>query len=102
MINYTKDDTCKSMLIGNYFGDTQIQACGICDNCEEKTLIKTRELLIPDIINLILLLIKEEAKTIEYLKKAIEADEKSIVTAIAFLKDEDKISIHHGGKIGLK
>lgn len=102
MINYTKDDICKSMLIGNYFGDTQIQACGICDNCEEKTLIKTRELLIPDIINLILLLIKEEAKTIEYLKKAIEADEKSIVTAIAFLKDEDKISIHHGGKIGLK
>lgn len=102
MINYTKDDTCKSMLIGNYFGDTQIQACGICDNCEEKTLIKTRELLIPDIINLILLLIKEEAKTIECLKKAIEADEKSIVTAIAFLKDEGKISIHHGGKIGLK
>jgi ATP-dependent DNA helicase RecQ len=102
MINYTKDDTCKSMLIGNYFGDTQIQACGTCDNCEEKILINTREKLIPDIINLILLLIKEEAKTIEYLQKAIEADEKSIVTAIAFLKDEDKISIQYGGKIGLK
>ncbi len=102
MINYTKDDTCKSMLIGNYFGDTQIQACGICDNCEEKTLIKTRELLIPDIINSILILIKEESKTIEYLKEAINADEKSFVTAIAFLKDEDKISIQQGGKIGLK
>jgi ATP-dependent DNA helicase RecQ len=102
IINYTKDDTCKSILIGNYFGDTQIQACGTCDNCEEKILIKTREKLIPDIINAILLLVKEEAKTIEYLKNCIEADEKSIVTAIAFLKDEDKISIQQGGKIGLK
>jgi ATP-dependent DNA helicase RecQ len=102
MINYTQDLTCKSMLIGNYFGDTQIQACGICDNCEEKILNKTREKLVPDIINTILTLIKEESKTIEYLKKAIDADEKSMLTAIAFLKDEDKISIQHGGKIGLK
>jgi ATP-dependent DNA helicase RecQ len=102
MINYTQDVTCKSMLIGNYFGDTQIQACGICDNCEEKILIKTREKNIPDVINAILTLIKEESKTIEYLKQAINADEKSIVTAIAFLKDEDKVSIQHGSKIGLK
>ena len=102
MINFTQDVTCKSMLIGNYFGDTQIQACGICDNCEEKILIKTREKNIPDVINAILTLIKEESKTIEYLKQAINADEKSIVTAIAFLKDEDKISIQHGSKIGLK
>ena len=102
MINYTQDVTCKSMLIGNYFGDTQIQACGICDNCEEKILIKTREKHIPDVINAILTLIKEESKTIEYLKQAINADEKSVVTAIAFLKDEDKVSIQHGSKIGLK
>jgi ATP-dependent DNA helicase RecQ len=102
MINFTQDVTCKSMLIGNYFGDTQIQACGICDNCEENILIKTREKNIPDVINAILTLIKEESKTIEYLKQAINADEKSIVTAIAFLKDEDKISIQHGSKIGLK
>ena len=102
MINYTQDENCKSMQIGNYFGDKQIQACGICDNCEEKTLIKKRENIIPDIINSILMLTKEESKTIEYLKEVINADEKSVVTAIAFLKDEDKITIQQGGKIGLK
>jgi ATP-dependent DNA helicase RecQ len=24
---------CRSVIIGNYFGDQQIQPCGICDNC---------------------------------------------------------------------
>ena len=34
MISFVEDKrTCRSILIGNYFNDTKIQACGICDNC---------------------------------------------------------------------
>lgn len=34
MIRYVQDDkTCRSKIIGNYFGDIEIKDCGVCDNC---------------------------------------------------------------------
>lgn len=34
MVNYLRNDhQCRSQLIGTYFGDTDIQPCGICDHC---------------------------------------------------------------------
>lgn len=33
-IDYTENITdCRSVMTGNYFGDTEIQPCGVCDNC---------------------------------------------------------------------
>lgn len=40
MISYTKETAeCRSTIIGNYFGDTAIKDCGICDNCLHKKAI---------------------------------------------------------------
>lgn len=37
MINYIEDaSTCRNILIGKYFGETQINPCGNCDNCNKK------------------------------------------------------------------
>lgn len=35
-LNYTGTVACRSKVIGNYFGDLQLKACGICDNCLTK------------------------------------------------------------------
>ena len=35
---------CRSKMIGNYFNDTSIKPCGICDNCiNEKNLILSKD-----------------------------------------------------------
>lgn len=37
MLSYIQSASqCRSMFTGNYFGDTTIEACGICDNCLNK------------------------------------------------------------------
>ncbi|MBC7948271.1 MAG: RecQ family ATP-dependent DNA helicase [Chitinophagaceae bacterium] len=34
LIRFVKEGTdCRSRIIGNYFGDKEMKACGICDNC---------------------------------------------------------------------
>jgi len=37
MIDFcTNEDTCRSKMIGVYFNDQNLQACGVCDNCLKK------------------------------------------------------------------
>jgi ATP-dependent DNA helicase RecQ len=37
MLNYLKEtNACRSQWIGQYFGDPDLKACGICDNCIER------------------------------------------------------------------
>jgi len=36
-LNYLKETNgCRSQWIGQYFGDPDLKACGICDNCIER------------------------------------------------------------------
>ena len=40
MIRYIQTNACRSKMIGNYFNDLEIKACGICDNCiNEKNIV---------------------------------------------------------------
>lgn len=46
MVDYTTETTvCRSKITGNYFGDTAIKDCGICDNClrRKETTLTTEE-----------------------------------------------------------
>ena len=37
MVNYAEEtNKCRSVMLGNYFGDTGSETCGICDNCVAK------------------------------------------------------------------
>jgi ATP-dependent DNA helicase RecQ len=39
ILNYIKDDSCRSKIIARYFNDSNVRPCGICDNClKEKNL----------------------------------------------------------------
>lgn len=33
MLGFIATSICRSQVIGNYFGDMEIEACGVCDNC---------------------------------------------------------------------
>jgi ATP-dependent DNA helicase RecQ len=102
MIEYIQTDNCKSVFIGQYFGDSAIVDCDICDNCAEKKLQKKRELIIPEIMETILSEIKDVPKELETLKAIIEKDDMSVMKAISFLAEEQKIKIYQDGRIGLK
>lgn len=45
IINYARESSrCRSRIIGAYFGDSAIKACGICDNClRQKSVTLTKE-----------------------------------------------------------
>jgi predicted transcriptional regulator len=90
------------VIIGQYFGDAEIVACGICDNCAETKLEKKRAVLIPEMIAAILAEIKEGPKSLDYLKSLHSEDEKSVMQAISYLNEEQKIKIYQDGRIGLK
>ncbi|MEN9370983.1 MAG: hypothetical protein RLZZ64_58, partial [Bacteroidota bacterium] len=102
MIDYINAENCRSVIIGNYFGDAEIINCDICDNCTEKKLQKKRELLVPEIMEIILSEIKDDPKELETLKAMIKKDDTSVMKAISFLADEQKIKIYQDGRIGLK
>ncbi|HTL08558.1 MAG TPA: RecQ family ATP-dependent DNA helicase, partial [Chitinophagaceae bacterium] len=45
LINYTQNTKdCRSVITGQYFGDKDIQPCGVCDNC----LAKKKTMLLPE------------------------------------------------------
>jgi len=102
MIDYINTENCRSIFIGQYFGDAEIVNCDICDNCTEKKLQKKRETLIPEIMGMILSEIIDDPKDLETLKAIIKKDDASVMQAISFLVDEQKIKIYQDGKIGLK
>jgi ATP-dependent DNA helicase RecQ len=102
IIEYIHLQKCRSVLIGQYFGDLDITDCGNCDYCSEIKLEKKREHLIPEIREIILAEIKYEAKDIETLKSLLNEDDKSVMKAISFLAGEQKIKIFQDGRIGLK
>jgi ATP-dependent DNA helicase RecQ len=102
IIEYIYTNKCRSIFIGQYFGDKEIDACNICDNCVELKLEKNRELIIPKIMQVILKEIKGNPKDLEELKSLVNEDEKSVMQAISFLAGEQKIKIQIDGKIGLK
>ena len=102
MIEYIRTDNCRSVLIGQYFGDSAIIDCGICDNCAEKKFEKKRTVIIPELIATILTEIKAEPKGLDYLKSLLFEDEKSVMQAINYLNEEGKIKIYQDGRIGLK
>jgi ATP-dependent DNA helicase RecQ len=94
----TKD--CRSVVIGNYFGDGDIKPCGICDNClqQKKTELGAGEFsLIREFIEKIL-----EAgplKTSDVLLSLKNISEEKAWQVIEFLQAEKKITVDQDGRL---
>lgn len=87
---YAESKECRSVIVGRYFGDDQIQPCGICDNCLAKkrkpvsTAIITRDIL--KLLSASPLSVPEIRQQLTY-----ECDDNSVWRALDFLQAEQQV-----------
>lgn len=97
-VNLSKN--CRSQYIGNYFGDTLIKNCGLCDNClQQKNSILTNEEFIK-IEQKIFSHISSGAKDIKDLLfhlKSVKKDK--LWSVLNYLQSERKIVLDEAGAI---
>jgi len=100
-VNFTTNEVqCRSKMIGTYFNDDKISACGICDNClrNKKIIITSEE------FNAISGQIKKEIyqnpiSSSDLFQKLIPFRENKIWKVLTFLQEEKVISINSEGLI---
>jgi ATP-dependent DNA helicase RecQ len=91
---------CRSVIIGNYFGDQHIQPCGICDNClnQKKKEVNGKEF--SEIHHSILEMIRVKPLTVpEIIDRLDKLPKEKTSAIIRFLQAEDKIGVGEDGKI---
>ena len=99
MLGYTKTKSCRSKLLGNYFNDLTIKACGICDNC-----INDKEEIISNIeFKNIVFTIEKQIETpvhfTELLRSLSGIKKEKVWKVIYYLQAENKIGITDKGII---
>ena len=91
---------CRSVVIGNYFGDENIKPCGVCDNClqQKKTGLTADEFsLIRESIEKILN--EGPVKTTEVLLRLKNISKEKAWEVIEFLQAEKKLSLDENGQL---
>ncbi|HNR15740.1 MAG TPA: ATP-dependent DNA helicase RecQ [Chitinophagaceae bacterium] len=104
MVDYVNEEAaCRSRIIGSYFGDEHIRACGICDNClrqKAATLSKEEfETLHHRIINMVKY---ESLHTKDLLQKLNGIKKEKAWKVLEFLQAENKIDVDSTGWVKLK
>ncbi len=103
MIRYVSDtNTCRSVFIGNYFGDTQLLPCGICDHCLDK---KKKELSNSDFSaiekNIKSKLINSPQSIDQLIAQLPSVSREKIWTVLDFLQTEGELMITEEGKVSI-
>lgn len=95
MINYIQLQTnCRSIFIANYFGDNNIKACGICDNCLAKKSNELTEAEFKKIEDEILQIIQIKEVSYNQLQELLKhIGKKKLQTVFEFLQKEKIVQI---------
>jgi ATP-dependent DNA helicase RecQ len=103
MLSYVKEESeCRSRIIGVYFGDATIKACGICDNClRQKTITLTKEEFETLHHRIITLLKVAPLHTKDLLLQLQGIKKEKAWKVIEFLQAENKIDMDIGGRVSL-
>jgi ATP-dependent DNA helicase RecQ len=104
MVHYIKEDVeCRSRMIGTYFGDIAIKACGVCDNCLRKKAITISKEEFDLLHHRILNLVKYESlQGRDLLSKLGDVKKEKAWKVIEFLQAENKIEMDQQGRVRLK
>jgi ATP-dependent DNA helicase RecQ len=93
---------CRSVFIGNYFGDTDESTCGICDYCLAQKKIKLESAAFTSIEQQLCALLSTSPITISQLLIAIGKDkEEEAWEVIRFLESENRLIMNEEGTIQL-
>ncbi len=91
---------CRSKLIGNYFGDEKIEACGICDICLNKKRTALTQSEFKNIHLTLLALIQPTPLALKDIMLRMKpVSKEKIMEVIHFLQSENKISVDGNGLI---
>jgi ATP-dependent DNA helicase RecQ len=101
---YVKETAaCRSRIIGSYFGDDQIRACGICDNCLRQKSVTLTPQELQAIHHRIVDSIKQKSSTINSLLENLQDVKKEKAwKVLEFLQAENKIEMMADGYVRLK
>lgn len=104
MTGFVKESVeCRSRVIGTYFGDSHIKACGICDNCLRQKGITLNKEEFEIIHHRIVNIVKYEPLHIrDLLLKMNGIKKEKAWKVIEFLQAEHKIAMDNSGVISLK
>lgn len=89
MNGYAKTKGCREVYLRTYFGDTEAEACGHCDNCE-KGLEEKEEVTTEDIRRTFNTLI-EEGKSVFDLKNETGWHKERVISCLQYLVEEGMI-----------
>lgn len=102
MINYATNTTqCRSVIMGNYFGDVTTENCGICDYCvgqKKKPSIDYRSF--QDLRQLL----RQEAGTAgldikNFIQSLPESERENVMELIRHLMQEEEIVMNEFGRL---
>jgi ATP-dependent DNA helicase RecQ len=104
IVQYIKETTqCRSSVIASYFGDPDVKACGICDNClrQKGTTLNKEEF--ESIHHRIINIVKYESLPVnELLVKLSGVKKEKAWKVLEFLQSEQKIEMNNEGWVVLK
>lgn len=104
MMKYVSDrKECRSVMIGNYFGDNSLQPCGICDNCINIRKKKMEPAEFDAISANVLSEIETAPMSLaELISKLKTAQKDKVKEVVHFLLAEDRIHCSETGQFSLK
>jgi len=103
LINFaTNPGYCRSVFIGNYFGDTDKSACGICDYCLAHKKSKLENAAFSSIEQQLYTLLTKSPSPIDQLLMTIgKENEEEVWEVIRFLESENRLIMNEEGTIQL-
>jgi ATP-dependent DNA helicase RecQ len=95
--------TCRSQIIGNYFGDSQVKPCSICDTCLDHHNNDLSSEEFKDILEQIMTLIKPKPfQSKDLLSQLPGIKKEKAWRVVHFLQAENKIEVDKDGMIRVK
>ncbi|HEX7754149.1 MAG TPA: ATP-dependent DNA helicase RecQ [Niabella sp.] len=100
MKRYITDETeCRSKMIGNYFGDSAMKDCGICDNCLKKRNNRLTRKAFDNIQEKIRETLTGPCTIPQLMAQLQDVDKEQVWTVINFLTREEKIRMLEDGRV---
>jgi ATP-dependent DNA helicase RecQ len=104
MIRYVQETSeCRSKMIGSYFGDDELNGCGICDNCLRQRSIHLSKEEFESINSRIVNSMKDQSlHTKELLQRLVGVNKEKAWKVLNHLQAENKIELDKAGWVRLK
>ncbi len=103
IISYIKENSaCRSKIIGTYFGDTNMNSCGICDNCLSQKKVDISKDEFEKINERIISAVQEPILPKDLMLKLNGIKKEKAWKVIDHLQAENKIKLDDAGFIKLK